>query len=257
MQKLSENQYGFSAVEAMLVIVILALIGVVGWLVYENQHKSNPTVSTTLSTSTKPATTTKATATPAQPANPYAGWKSFCSNAGGLCLNYPTDWQFANGNQSYEIDKIASPSGLVEILYTPQGNPVGPGVGTVSTVNVVNVSKAVAPGYEVVSLIKHMTQMASPNYAADIFLAPTSLTNINHQAYSAGLSYSSSYEPQFYMFNDSKLSSYSQLMEVTIPVNNRLVSQNMFSSFLAAENWINSNDVKTATKILESVSLKH
>ena len=47
MQKL--NSKGFGAVEGLLVLVIVILIGVVGWFVYKNHNKKTP-VSTTVAT---------------------------------------------------------------------------------------------------------------------------------------------------------------------------------------------------------------
>lgn len=56
MGKLQNNEQGFSAVEIVLVVIIVALIGTVGWLVYENHHKTN-TVSTTNTSTNKPTST--------------------------------------------------------------------------------------------------------------------------------------------------------------------------------------------------------
>lgn len=74
MSKLQKNESGFSAVEVVLVLVIVALIGTVGWLVYKNHHKTTtaaitttsatkPTTSTTTKTTTKTTTTTPSTTT--------------------------------------------------------------------------------------------------------------------------------------------------------------------------------------------------
>ncbi len=59
MLKLKNNDDGFSAVELVMVIVIVGLIGVVGWMVYKNHHKAAPVAAVTVTkTVTKPATTT-------------------------------------------------------------------------------------------------------------------------------------------------------------------------------------------------------
>lgn len=58
MKQITKNQSGFGAVEVVLIVVIVALIGSVGWLVYKNHHK-NAAASTTSSISTKPTTSTK------------------------------------------------------------------------------------------------------------------------------------------------------------------------------------------------------
>jgi len=63
MNKLKQNESGFSAVEVVLVLIIVVLLGVVGWFVYKNQKKTSPSTTTTTSTTTP--TSTKTTTTPA------------------------------------------------------------------------------------------------------------------------------------------------------------------------------------------------
>ncbi|HUD81259.1 MAG TPA: hypothetical protein VMR08_01355 [Patescibacteria group bacterium] len=65
MNIISKSEKGFSAVEIVLVIAVVVLIGVVGWLVYKDHHKTTTALVTTTS-STKPATSTstKTTTTP-------------------------------------------------------------------------------------------------------------------------------------------------------------------------------------------------
>lgn len=92
MNKLSKNQKGFTAFEVTVVILIVVLIGVVGWLVYRNYHKNSPAYSTAL---IKPATTTKPT-TPTPPVNPYASWKSYALTYEKLTLMYPANWTVAD-----------------------------------------------------------------------------------------------------------------------------------------------------------------
>lgn len=58
MGKIRKNEAGFSAVEFVLVLVIVGLIGVVGFLVYKNQHKTTTPVSGTTK-STSPTSSTK------------------------------------------------------------------------------------------------------------------------------------------------------------------------------------------------------
>lgn len=58
MGKLRNDQKGFSVVEVILVLVIVILIGAVGWLVYKNHQKNTST-----STSSKTSTNTTQTST--------------------------------------------------------------------------------------------------------------------------------------------------------------------------------------------------
>lgn len=58
MNKISKNEKGFSVVETLLVLVIVVLIGIVGYMVYKNHHKTtvpnNTAKTSTTSSHTKP-----------------------------------------------------------------------------------------------------------------------------------------------------------------------------------------------------------
>ena len=47
MNQLKINEKGFSSVEFILVIIIIALIGAVGWIVYKDHHKSSSQLTST------------------------------------------------------------------------------------------------------------------------------------------------------------------------------------------------------------------
>lgn len=75
MGKLKYDQKGFTAVEGLLIVLILVVIGAVGYMVYHNDHKAK-TISTTNTSTTKPTTTAKTT-TITQPTQKYitiAAW---------------------------------------------------------------------------------------------------------------------------------------------------------------------------------------
>lgn len=100
MNKIPKNQKGFGAVEAILILVIIILIGVIGWLVYKNHHKSTTTKNTATTSSSKPKSTTSSTSN-----NPYAGWNTYTSKLGGFTLKYPASWNIT-GFQGYNpVDK--------------------------------------------------------------------------------------------------------------------------------------------------------
>jgi uncharacterized protein (UPF0333 family) len=65
MKKIKNNQMGFSAVEVLMLVVIVALLGTVGYLFYKNHNKTTPAATTTNTgapaTQTTPATTTTPT----------------------------------------------------------------------------------------------------------------------------------------------------------------------------------------------------
>ena len=62
MKTLKREQSGFGTVELVLIVIIICLIGVVGWLVYKNKHQSPPkTVTITKTVVAKPSASTKTT----------------------------------------------------------------------------------------------------------------------------------------------------------------------------------------------------
>ncbi|HVC36235.1 MAG TPA: hypothetical protein VNE40_02210 [Candidatus Dormibacteraeota bacterium] len=125
MGKLKNNQSGFSAVEIVLVLAVVVLIGVVGWLVYRNHHKINTTAITT-TTSAEPTTTTKSpTTTPVQPANPYAGWKTFSLSSLGLSFQYPSSWTVTQGEPQC--------TGAIQVSMTPPDSEISQAATTLNT----------------------------------------------------------------------------------------------------------------------------
>lgn len=81
MKKLSKSELGFGTVEIILVIIILALIGVVGWFVYKNQNKTTTSSNTTTGPVNTPTTV-----------DPYADWTAYSSSDGQYSLKYPKTW---------------------------------------------------------------------------------------------------------------------------------------------------------------------
>lgn len=125
MNKIPKDEQGFSAVEVLLVLVIVVLIGVAGWFVYKNYHKTTAaSVTTTIkSTPVKPVT-------PTQPVNPYAGWKTYCDSVYGYCFEYPPTWQLPSGVNTATQDcdvggtQVTSPDGTV-VEYENDNNHDG------------------------------------------------------------------------------------------------------------------------------------
>jgi len=56
MNRIKNNESGFSAVEIVMVVVIVSLIGAVGFLVYKDNHKKTVVVTKTVVVAPKPAT---------------------------------------------------------------------------------------------------------------------------------------------------------------------------------------------------------
>ncbi len=83
---MNNNQRGFGALGAIIIVVVIALVGGIGWRVY-NHNKAVKPVAVTVAKKTKTTTPTKKTAT-----NPTTNWTAFSSTTGGFSFKYPVGW---------------------------------------------------------------------------------------------------------------------------------------------------------------------
>jgi hypothetical protein len=101
MGKMGKREAGFSPVEVVMVLIIVTLVGIVGYMVYKSQHKAK-TASVTTASTTRPATKTPATST-----DPYAGWKSYTLQYEKLTLKYPSTWTlYDNSTTTARHDEV-------------------------------------------------------------------------------------------------------------------------------------------------------
>ena len=109
------NQKGFSAVEGVLLLVILGMIGFTGWYVYHSKkvaNKESNSQATVQTVVTKESTST----------NPYAGWKTYTNQEAGLTFQYPSNW--TSQTATITPDSGGSFLGISGTLTSPTGNPL-------------------------------------------------------------------------------------------------------------------------------------
>ena len=82
------NHKGFTLVEALLVVLILAVLGFGGYYVWHSHHKTKAVAATN--------TSTTATKTVTKAANPYAGWQTYKSSDNVYSIKYPATWVTSN-----------------------------------------------------------------------------------------------------------------------------------------------------------------
>lgn len=104
MRKLRNNQSGFGAVEGILIVAVVVLLGVVGYMVYKNHSKVTNNAVTTTSNRVNTPTPAKAT-TPAP--DPYAGWQSYTGHS--FTVKYPPQWT--------NIDPFGDRQDLSEVVF--------------------------------------------------------------------------------------------------------------------------------------------
>lgn len=116
MGKLQDNETGFSVVEIVLVVVVIALIGTVGWLIYKNHHKT--TVSSSTSNSAPKTTNTKTlTVTPSN--SPQV----FTANSYGFQFTYPQKWSVKSVAPSDPVAAYSGEKVLAEYTISPDVIP--------------------------------------------------------------------------------------------------------------------------------------
>jgi hypothetical protein len=101
MKKIKNNQLGFGAAEAVLIVIIVCLIGVVGWSVHDKSQ--NKTTHKTNST-TSPTTNARANATTVKPTKQTA---TYTDSIAGYSFEYPKDWTVSVKKDSGYFDKNA------------------------------------------------------------------------------------------------------------------------------------------------------
>jgi len=125
MAQTHKNQDGFSAVETVLVIIVVVLIGVAGWLVYKNNHKKTENKTATNTTQTTTDTNKKT--------DPYAGWKTYTASEEKATFKYPSDWTvdsadpYAKSNDPNNTDHISlkSPDGKTHVRWSSMVTGLG------------------------------------------------------------------------------------------------------------------------------------
>ncbi len=109
MNKLLRNENGFGAVEIIMLIVIIGLLGTVGYFVYKNHHQPTKVVTVTKTVTNTPKTTTL-------PTDITASWTSYKSTDGHYSLKYPSSWVTAS-------NPTLCSSGI--LLVAPDTNSIG------------------------------------------------------------------------------------------------------------------------------------
>ncbi len=82
---MKNNQKGFGAIEALLIIVLAGIIGFTGWYVYNANHKVSDNLSPNKSKVTVVHKKTVAS-------DPTSAWKPYTDNMGKFSIKYPKTW---------------------------------------------------------------------------------------------------------------------------------------------------------------------
>lgn len=87
------NQSGFSGVEGLLIIVIVAIVGFAGWWVYKSKNDINKTQQNTAQAAgDAQKAAPKMVATKPAATDPTADWTPYSNKGGKFSLKYPKTW---------------------------------------------------------------------------------------------------------------------------------------------------------------------
>jgi len=242
------NNKGFTLVETLLIILIVLITAFGGFFVWQNISKNK-----------KPKDDSPKTAvTKTQPnkKDPYAGWKTACSDLGGLCMKYPSTWTYSQDNSSPETsisiedNTFKNPADNFIVIYSPQYRIAGDGLE--QTIKVVDVVSTKAAGLSVFSIITERNDdfdSTGKKFIAYVFIEVDSLRAMNDAKtqYVKGANFVA-YERNLHRFNNPK--------KPTQYGNQFMQLQEQFSTYQSAQDWLNSPNVKTAGLIMQSTSYK-
>jgi hypothetical protein len=103
-KKIRHNSKGFGALELVIILVVVGLLGFGGWYVWNSKKSADKPSSATQPTgSDQESTATEET--------PAAGWKTYSNASPAFSFQYPDDWTVAKEESSntYVSIRISSP----------------------------------------------------------------------------------------------------------------------------------------------------
>lgn len=120
MGRKGDRQRGFSIVEAVIVVAVIAVLGVGGWFVYQHNRVKVGDAATNNTTSNQQPTTTQPTSTPT----------TYTSTAGGFSFTYPAGWKVTEG-------QVGSGAGVEDAIYinAPAEAATTPTAGRITNTN--------------------------------------------------------------------------------------------------------------------------
>jgi prepilin-type N-terminal cleavage/methylation domain-containing protein len=118
------DRKGFSIVEVLITIVVLAVIVGCGWFAWHHTHDKNTSASKSTGSSqqTKSSSTSSSKSTTATTTDPYAGWKPYCDSTYKYCFKYPSDWTLTADSSATSVGDsreatVSDPTNALTVGY--------------------------------------------------------------------------------------------------------------------------------------------
>ena len=221
MSRFNKNESGFSAIEIVIVVVVLAAIGIAGYFV------------------AKHVDTKKSVAT-AQTTSPYAGWKTYCDKTVSKgCFKYPANWAFT-ASPGGMVVSVTDPAETVTVYYN-NSDSQDRGSGQAYSPYILgqyNLSNTTL-GLKIVGFAGTSDGGIEGSFPPEIGIYNTS--SLTNYPLTTG---SNSTIPSIPIFSFSGDEEVAFTASPNNPINTKQ----------QAITWANSSDVKTAIQILQSLS---
>ena len=102
-----KSEHGFSGIEALLIVLVIAALTAVGLVVYQ-RHKPSRAKNSTAANQTQSTTQSQNTATSRPGPDPYAGWQTYSNS--DVSLKYPSEWTVSAGQGQDDRAAATSPA---------------------------------------------------------------------------------------------------------------------------------------------------
>ncbi len=113
---MKKDQNGFGAIELILILVVVLLIGAVGWLVYDRQKDAPQTA---------PAPTnvvSEAKEQPKEDTKETEEMATYTSKYGGFTLEYPAQWRITGYENNVGTANLSGNENIIRILNQSEEN---------------------------------------------------------------------------------------------------------------------------------------
>lgn len=118
------TQKGFSALEGLLILVVIGIIGGVGYFVFQARDQSNQTAKNTSASQTSQTSPLETTTN-----DTYAGWTTYTSRVEKMTFKYPDDWAATKNENDNGVDSmvVVAPSKNIKISWIAARDGIGGG----------------------------------------------------------------------------------------------------------------------------------
>ncbi len=118
------KQSGFSVIEALLIVLVVAALVATGFVVYQ-RHNNTSAKNSAATTPNQTTVQSQNTVAQSAPTNPYDGWTTYTSSDGEFNIKYPPTWHLRTASEGPPVPILVSPSNTMLYVYADNGGKGG------------------------------------------------------------------------------------------------------------------------------------